>query len=156
MSKYDDPEYLASLEGQMDIWLSHFLMGLDKSAAAIKNYKNVVEDTDRRFIAMTQIEKDLSDFAEKVEQQLFNCGIGSRSESLLEKSEKSEEIETFDIAKFKLEVLAELVSTYGMLLDEAGYAVETSYNNEPENWHENAVVKDLAEYLASDSDDELD
>lgn len=47
-----------------------------------------------------------------------------------------------------------LVSEHDMSTEDAEEAVETSLNSRPELWHENTDPKDLANFLASDDDDD--
>jgi hypothetical protein len=66
----------------------------------------------------------------------------------------TEEYEVFDVQELCNDVVKILVAEHEFLLDDAEQAVEESVKAKPDIWNENADAKDLANFLASDGDDE--
>lgn len=58
------------------------------------------------------------------------------------------------VEDLKADVVKILVAEYDLLLEEAEEKVNESFANNPDIWNENAEAKDLAEFLASDDDDD--
>lgn len=59
-----------------------------------------------------------------------------------------------ELSDLKLEVAKLLVTDYSFSPEDAESEVESSVKGHPEMWSENAVPKDLAEFLASDENDD--
>ncbi len=81
------------------------------------------------------------------EPLIFNRLIAEFNEARGEKS-------VFDASALKSEVTGLLVSRHDFTMEEAEETVNEDFEKDASTWNENASADDLANYLASDDNDE--
>ena len=137
-------EYDFDTNENINLMISRTLVSLDELNSDLEVMLPLMEKSDPRYSVIIQIQEKLKNYVEEVETLLLKADIESKlSPNVI-------------LALIEQEVRKLLVTKYDFTLDDADSLIIDSCNKNPEIWNENAVAEDLAEYLVSDSDDELD
>ena len=119
--------------------VSKILVELDEVQGSTKSLMSDIKVSNTQYPVVIEFLKDVENWIVKLDALDF-----------AEESEATEE------ANLEEKVRRLLVVEYDLSVNDADEMIVESCNVNPEIWNENAVAEDLAEYLVSDSDDELD